>query len=314
MRNDEISWSANTFNEVSCPRAKRKLSRVRKEGTYGAFSFRANGIRGALPLCMNKQFTTSEESQRPHYVADFGSTGQTGQTEATVDDVGLTAFLSARGRLLCIAKRILRNATEAEDVLQDVWIRWQSTDRSVVRDAVAFLATTTMRLAINVIQSARWRRETDVEPPSYEWVDPNINPESEMGRSEALQSASLVLLEKLSPAEQAAFVLREAFEYSYREIANILRMHEANARQLVTRARRNLSDRRRITVKPIEQYSFVAAFVAAHEGSLSVLEAFFLGKVHFDAEVEWKAAPVARAIAESHPNFHCMPTLDVVAA
>ena len=83
---------------------------------------------------------------------------------ACVDD-GLSAFLNVRPRLFCIAYRVLRSAAEAEDLVQDVWVRWQTTDRSVVRDAPAFLVTTTTRLAINVIQSARSRRETFVPRP-----------------------------------------------------------------------------------------------------------------------------------------------------
>ena len=83
---------------------------------------------------------------------------------ATCPDDGLSAFLRVRPRLFGIAYRMLGSATEAEDIVQDAWVRWQTADRSVVRDAPAFLATTTTRLAINVIQSARSRRERYVEP------------------------------------------------------------------------------------------------------------------------------------------------------
>ncbi len=79
-------------------------------------------------------------------------------------DDGLSAFLSMRSRLFAIAYRMLGSAAEAEDIVQDVWLRWQTADRSAVRDAPAFLATATTRLAINVIQSARSRRETYVDP------------------------------------------------------------------------------------------------------------------------------------------------------
>jgi DNA-directed RNA polymerase specialized sigma24 family protein len=88
---------------------------------------------------------------------------RTQQTKTNTCDDGLSAFLRIRPRLFGIAYHMLRNAAEAEDVVQDVWLRWQITDRSVVRDAAAFLATTTKRLAINVMQSARSRRETPVE-------------------------------------------------------------------------------------------------------------------------------------------------------
>src|SRR5262245_52665974 len=90
---------------------------------------------------------------------------------ATCPDDGLSAFLSVRPRLFAIAYRMLGSAAEAEDVVQDVWVRWQTADRSVVRDAAAFLATTATRLAINVMQSARARRETCVESWLPEPVD-----------------------------------------------------------------------------------------------------------------------------------------------
>ena len=82
----------------------------------------------------------------------------------TCPDDGLSAFLRVRPRLFGIAYRMLGSTAEAEDIVQDVWVRWQTADRSLVRDAVAFLVTTATRLAINVMQSARSRRETCVGP------------------------------------------------------------------------------------------------------------------------------------------------------
>ena len=108
---------------------------------------------------------------------------------------------------------MLGSAAEAEDVVQDVWTRWQSTDRRVVRDPPAFLATTTTRLAINVLQSARARRETYVGPWLPEPVDTSADPHLGAERSEALELATVMLLEKLAPTERAAYVLRETFDY-----------------------------------------------------------------------------------------------------
>src|SRR5262245_8173219 len=133
----------------------------------------------------------------------------------TPDD-GLSAFEAARPRLFGIAFRMLRTVAEAEDIVQDVWTRWQSTDRRVVRDPQAFLATTTTHLAINVIQSARTRHETYVGRWLPEPVDTNADPTLSAERGEALALAVLVLLERLSPTERAAYVLREAFNYSYK--------------------------------------------------------------------------------------------------
>jgi RNA polymerase sigma-70 factor, ECF subfamily len=160
-----------------------------------------------------------------------------------VDD-GLGAFLSVRPRLFGIAYRMVRSTVEAEDIVQDVWLRWQMADRSVVRDATAFLTTTATRLAINVMQSARARRETYVGPLLPEPVDTSADPQLEAERGETLELGVLVLLEKLSPTERAAYILREAFEYAYRDIAKVLRLQEANARQLVTRARQHVANAR----------------------------------------------------------------------
>jgi RNA polymerase sigma factor (sigma-70 family) len=156
---------------------------------------------------------------------------------------GLSAFLRVRPRLFGIAYRMLGSAAEAEDVVQDVWLRWQTADRSLVRDAPAFLATTTTRLAINVMQSARWRRETCAGPWLPEPVDASADPGFGAERDEALELGVLVLLKKLSPTERAAYILREAFDYTYRDIANLLRLEEANARQVVTRARQHVAQR-----------------------------------------------------------------------
>ncbi len=159
-------------------------------------------------------------------------------------DDGLAAFVRARPRLFAIARRLLGSAAEADDVLQDVWLRWQATDRRVVLNAPAFLATTTTRLAINVAQSARARRETQVGRWLPEPIDTAADPGLGAERGEALAVAALVLRDRLSPSERAAFVLREAFDYPYRQIAEILRLGEANTRQLVTRARKHLAQRR----------------------------------------------------------------------
>jgi len=207
----------------------------------------------------------------------------------------------------------LKSAADAEDIVQDVWIRWQITDRSTVQDAAAFLATTTMRLAINVIQSVRWRRERSSDSPLPESVDTSVDLDLEASRSEEFQSAVLVLLEKLSPAERAAYVLREAFDYSYREIANVLRVKEANARQLVTRARRHVVDRRPIAVNSAERRCFLAIFTAAaREGELAALESFLAG-IARGATVDQVPAHSSFA-AEPHCDAPSWPAQDAAAA
>src|SRR5258707_11575922 len=106
-----------------------------------------------------------------------------------VIDDGLSVFESVRPRLFGIAYRMLGTASEAEDIVQDAWLRWQGTDRSVVVDPVAFLATTTTRLAINVAQSARSRRETYIGPWLPEPVDTRDDPYLGAERNEALELA-----------------------------------------------------------------------------------------------------------------------------
>src|SRR6202012_2936002 len=160
-------------------------------------------------------------------------------------DDGLSAFAEVRPRLFGIAYRMLGSAAEAEDIVQDVWLRWQATDRSVVEKPPAFLAATITRMCINFAQSAQSRRETYVGSWLPEPVDTSSDPVLGAERGEALELAILLLLEKLSPTERAAYVLREAFDYSYRQIAYILQIEEANSRQLVSRARKHIADGRR---------------------------------------------------------------------
>ncbi len=196
--------------------------------------------------------------------------------EPRVSDDALAEFFKVRPRLFGIAYRVLGSAAEAEDVVQDAWLRWQATDRSVVLDPPAFLATTTTRLAINVAQSARARHETYVGPWLPEPVDTSTDPLLGAERNEALEFAVLLLLETLSPTERAAYVLRQAFDYSYRQIAEILQLEEANTRQLVTRARQHITDGRRAPVSPAEQRRLLEAFIgAAQKGDLAGLEGLF---------------------------------------
>jgi RNA polymerase sigma factor (sigma-70 family) len=203
-----------------------------------------------------------------------------GEGKTRTYDDGLSAFLNLRSRLFGIAYRMLGSTAEAEDIVQDVWVRWQTTDRSVVRDAAAFLATTTRRLAINVMQSARFRRETYVGPWLPEPVDTSADPGLGAERGEGLEAGVLVLLQKLSRTERAAYILREAFEYAYRDIADILRLQEANARQLVTRAREHVSGGRRAPVSPAEQRRLLNALVAAAKmGDLAALESLFASEI-----------------------------------
>ena len=190
-------------------------------------------------------------------------------------DDGLSAFFPVRARLFGIAYRMLGSTAQADDIVQDVWLRWQSTNRSAVENPPAFLATTTTRLCINLAQSAHSRHETYIETWLPEPVDTSGDPGLRAERGEALRLAMRVLLEKLSPTERAAYVLREAFDYSYRQIADILQMEEANTRQLVSRARKHIADGRRAPVSSGEQQRLLAAFAAAQKGDMAALDGSF---------------------------------------
>jgi RNA polymerase sigma-70 factor, ECF subfamily len=188
----------------------------------------------------------------------------------------VASFQAARPRLFAVAHRVLGDAVEADDVVQDAWTRWEGTDRDTVRDAPAFLCTTTRRLAINVVDSARARHETS----AGEWLpdqgDIGADPARVVEQRDELDRALLILLERLAPVERAAYVLREAFDFPYRRIANLLALTEANARQLVTRARGHLLSERRNPVDENEKRRFVEAFVAAAEtGDFAGLEQLF---------------------------------------
>ena len=119
-------------------------------------------------------------------------------------DDALTTFDAHRRRLFGVAYRMLSTVADAEDIVQEAWIRWQNTDRSKVHEPVAFLTTIVTRLSINVLQSSRVRRETYIGP----WLPEPINTEDDPAlgaeRAEALQFAILLILEKLTPTERAA--------------------------------------------------------------------------------------------------------------
>jgi len=221
--------------------------------------------------------TAPDVPSRPASSADAA---RTGEGKVSPYDDGLSVFLSVRPRLFGIAHRMLGSAAEAEDVVQDVWIRWQTADRSLVRNAAAFLATTATRLAINVMQSAHSRRETYAGPRLPEPVDTSADPWLGADRGEALAFGVRLLLERLTPTERAAYVLREAFDYAYRDIANVLRLAEANTRQVVTRARQHVANGRRMRANSTAQRRLLNAFIAAAQnGDFAGLEGLLASDV-----------------------------------
>jgi RNA polymerase sigma-70 factor (TIGR02957 family) len=196
--------------------------------------------------------------------------------EETAFDEAAAVFAEVRPRLFGIAYRMLGSALDAEDLLQEVWLRWQTCDRSAVTNPSAYLATVTTRLAINATKTAYVRHETYPGPWLPEPVDTSADPQLGAERAAALELAVLVLLEKLTPTERAAYVLREAFDYPYHQIAEIVQTSEVTARQYVSRARKHLATERRAPVDASEQRRLLTAFIAAAQaGDLSALVQLF---------------------------------------
>lgn len=182
-------------------------------------------------------------------------------------------FGAVRGKLFGVAYRMMGSVSDAEDIVQSVWVKWQSYDRSVVRDPTAFLVSATTRLCITELSSARVRRETYIGPWLPEPVDTSADPALGAERAEALELATLMLLEKLTPTERAAYVLREAFDYPYTLIGDTIQTSESNARQLARRARTHLTGERRALVDSDEHHRLLTAFLAAAKnGNMEELE------------------------------------------
>lgn len=201
-------------------------------------------------------------------------------TGTDVKGEDLEQFEAVRGRLFGVAYRMLGSVSDAEDVVQEAWMRWQRTDRRKVDNPAAFLTTTTTRLAINAATSARARRESYVGPWLPEPVDTSADPALGAERAEALEMGALVLLERLPAAERAAYVLREAFGYAHKDVAEVLETSEANARQLATRARRHLASERSAPVDRTQHRRFVDGFLAAsRNGDIAAFEQLLAGDV-----------------------------------
>jgi RNA polymerase sigma-70 factor (ECF subfamily) len=159
----------------------------------------------------------------------------------------LEPFDRHRRLLFAVAYQMLGSVADAEDVVQDAWLRWSAADRSDVEDERAFLVTVTSRLALDRLRAARTRRETYVGPwlpePLLTEASTTAGPEDAVELGEQVSLALLVVLETLSPAERAVFVLREVFGLPVAEVARVLDRSEAAVRQLAHRAREHVEAR-----------------------------------------------------------------------
>ena len=153
-------------------------------------------------------------------------------------------FEAARDDLLSIAYRMLGTVTDAEDVLQDAYIRWLQSDRSEVRSAEAYLKTIVARLCIDRLRELATSREQYVGPWLPEPVDASFEHNDDPERAETISIAFLKLLESLSPVQRAVFLLHDVFDYDFNEVAEMVDETSANCRQHAKRARDYLAERR----------------------------------------------------------------------
>jgi RNA polymerase sigma-70 factor, ECF subfamily len=191
------------------------------------------------------------------------------------------SFEPHRRRLLGLAYRMLGSLAEAEDAVQDTYLRWHAANRDLVSDTQAFLTTTTTRICLDMLKSARARREEYVGPwlPEPVLDTTALAPDAQTELAEDLSIALLLALDRLSPLERAAFLLHDVFDCSFSEVASALDRSEATCRQLASRARTHVREARPQTTSsmrdrstPSSHQQLVSAFVtAARSGDLETL-------------------------------------------
>ena len=192
-------------------------------------------------------------------------------------------FEAARRRLWSIAYRMLGTAAEADDVVQETYLRWQNADRAGIGSPEAWLVRTCTRIAIDALRSAK-RARTDYVGP---WLpEPVAGPEDGIELADTLSMAFLLMLERLSPAERAALLLRDVFDYDYACIADILHRREPACRQLVARARKSVrAEGRRFEPDAGMRERLLNEFLlAVKTGELKPLEALLSSEVEMWAD------------------------------
>ncbi len=179
------------------------------------------------------------------------------------------AFDALRPRLTRIAYRMLGSWAEAEDVVQDAWLRWETADRSEVRDPAAFLSRTVSRLSLDVLKSARVKRESYVG----EWLPEPIVDES-ADEEDGITGTLMLAMERLSPLERAAFLLHDVFGVEFDEVARSIDREPAACRQLAARARAHIrAARPRFPISPERGREIAEAFfLASRNGDASALK------------------------------------------
>jgi RNA polymerase sigma-70 factor (ECF subfamily) len=187
-------------------------------------------------------------------------------------DTATEVFEEHRPVLMGVAYRMLGRVADAEDVVQEAWLRWSGADRTEVREPRAYLVRITTRLAVDRLRQVRSRNEAYVgpwlpEPYVTDFGDTVPDTAERAVLADSVSLAVLVVLESLSPLERAVFVLREAFGYPYADIAAVLDRGEPAVRQLAGRARKHVEERRpRYEVDPAERRDLTERFLAAAAG------------------------------------------------
>ena len=208
-------------------------------------------------------------------------------------------FEQLRPLLFSIAYRILGSVSEAEDAVQETWLRYESSPTQP-RSAKAFLSAAVTRISIDVLRSARVRREQYVGQwfPEPLLTDPYEDPERSAELADSVSMAALLLLERLTPLERAVFVLREVFGFGFPQIAPAVGRSEAACRQLAVRARRHVdAGRPRFEADRREREKLAARFFdALREGDVDGLQALLAADVQLVGDSGGKAPALARSI------------------
>jgi RNA polymerase sigma-70 factor (ECF subfamily) len=231
-----------------------------------------------------------------------GNSGASGGAQPQDPEVSirLATFDQYRSLLFSVAYRMLGSVADAEDMLQETFIRWQQAANDDIRSPRAFLVTIISRLCINHLQSARVQREEYVGQwlPEPIVTGPGSDPLAVIRVDESLSMAFLVLLERLTPVERAVFLLREVFEYDYSDIAAVLSQSEANCRQILRRARQHVSAMRpRFKASSQKQSDLLERFLqAAGSGDLDGLVGLLADDVVLHSDGGGKAIAVPNVV------------------
>jgi RNA polymerase sigma-70 factor (ECF subfamily) len=215
-----------------------------------------------------------------------------------VNNADLQVFEEARPRLLGLAYRLLGSRADAEDCVQDCFLKWREADRTEIRTPLAWLSSVCTRRSLDILGGADRRRLEYVGPWLPEPIHPSTAPSVESKLAISLTMAFLLLLERLTPKERAAYLLYEIFEQSYAEIAAVLEMDEAACRQLVSRARRNIDHDKMRHVTPLEtQGNLLRAFQSAvMSGSTTELADLLSADVRLTTDSGGKTVAATRVL------------------